>query len=83
MPQKTIDLEKTVGALCAADSSLAQVLAELGFTEIVKPIMLQTVGKVMTLPKGARMRNLNLNEVIQGLEAHGYTVIGKPQEEQI
>jgi len=41
------------------------------------------VGKVMTLPKGARMRNLNLNEVIQGLEAHGYTVIGKPQEEQI
>lgn len=80
MSQKMIDLDKTVGALCSADSELAQILAELGFTEIVKPIMLQTVGKVMTLPKGARMRNLNLNEVIHGLEAHGYTVIGKPQE---
>lgn len=82
MDKKTIDLQKTVHALCSADPELVPLLAELGFTEIVKPIMLNTVGKVMTLPKGAAMRKIALPTIIRALESHGYTVIEVSQEEK-
>ena len=81
MTDNTIDLRKTVNTLCIENPALVQVLASLGFTEIVKPIMLATVGKVMTLPKGAAMRALDLSDIIAALEAQGYHVIGNSQEE--
>ncbi|HLW21646.1 MAG TPA: DUF1858 domain-containing protein [Sphaerochaetaceae bacterium] len=81
MAKKIIALDKTVHTLCSSDSELAPILALLGFTEIVKPIMLQTVGKVMTIPKGAALRGLDLQEIVRGLESHGYTVIQSDQEE--
>ena len=81
MTENTIDLRKTVNTLCTENPALVEVLANLGFTEIVKPIMLATVGKVMTLPKGAAMRALDLSDIIAALEAQGYRVIGNSQEE--
>ena len=81
MRQKTIDLNKTVQALCTTDPELAPLLAQLGFTEIVKPIMLRTVWNVMTIPKGASLRGLDLQEIIRGLETEGYTVTQNEQEE--
>lgn len=77
MPNKTIDLQKTVNTLCSEDPDLVPILAQIGFTEIVKPIMLATVGKVMTLPKGAAMRALDISTIVQELEARGYRIINK------
>ncbi|WP_422477804.1 DUF1858 domain-containing protein [Pleomorphochaeta sp. DL1XJH-081] len=82
MTNKTIDLQKTVHALCSENPELVHVLAKLGFTEIVKPIMLSTVGKVMTLPKGASMRSLDIKTIITSLEEQGYQVVNNPQEEK-
>jgi hypothetical protein len=82
MSQKSINLEKTVHALCTADPELVPVLASIGFTEIVKPIMLTTVGKVMTIPKGAAMRGLHLERIILALEEHGYLIENNPQEDK-
>jgi hypothetical protein len=81
MEQKTIDLKKTVHDLCAGDPDLAPILAQIGFTEILKPIMLNTVGKVMTLPKGAQMRGIKLETIIGTLQSHGYELVNNPQEE--
>lgn len=81
MEQKTIDMQKTVHALCSADPQLAPILAEIGFTEILKPIMLNSVGKVMTLPKGAAMRGIKLETIIGTLRSHGYQVVGTTEEE--
>ncbi len=74
MAHKTINLGKTVHFLCSQDPDLIPILAELGFTEILKPIMLNTVGKVMTLPKGAAMRGIELAKVVETLKEHGYTI---------
>lgn len=82
MTNKTIDLQKTVHALCSENPELVHILAGLGFTEIVKPIMLSTVGKVMTLPKGASMRSLDISTITTALEEKGYQVVNKPQEEK-
>jgi len=35
---------------------------------------LNTVGKVMTLPKGAAMRGIKLSKVVETLKEHGYTI---------
>lgn len=35
----------------------------LGFKDITNPIMLKTVGKVMTLKKGAQMKGIDLDVI--------------------
>jgi len=77
---KIIDLGKTVHELCSSDPELAPLLASIGFTEIVKPMMLATVGKFMTIPKGAAMRNIKIEIIRQKLEANGYEIIEPKQE---
>ena len=74
MDKKQIDLSQSVNVLCTQHPELITILATLGFTEIVKPLMLNTVGKLMTLPKGAAMRNIDLEQVIQSLREHGYYI---------
>jgi len=71
---KTIDLSKTVKELCTQDPELIPILAGMGFTEIVKPLMLSTVGKIMTIPKGASMRGIDLQVIRATLTAHGYEI---------
>jgi hypothetical protein len=77
---KLLDLSLTVNQLCTADPALVPVLASLGFVEIVKPMMLATVGRVMTIPKGAAMRGLDLNKIKEQLTAHGYMVVEGTKE---
>ncbi|HHY10568.1 MAG TPA: DUF1858 domain-containing protein [Firmicutes bacterium] len=71
---KIIDLKKTVHELIKGDPDLLGIMQELGFAEITKPGMLNTVGRVMTIPKGALMRNLDLEKIKKELEKRGYQV---------
>lgn len=72
--KKIIDLEKTVYELCNEYPELSQVLARIGFTDITKPGMLQTVGRFMTLPKGAKGKHIELEYMRQELIKEGYTI---------
>ena len=49
-------------------------MKELGFEQITKQGMLQTAGRVMTISKGARMRGIDLSNIVQTFEKHGYIV---------
>lgn len=71
---KTIDLSKTVYELCTEDPSIIEIMKELGFEQITKQGMLQSVGRMMTIPKGARMRKIDLSLIIETFENHGYSV---------
>ncbi|MGI6148931.1 MAG: DUF1858 domain-containing protein [Limnochordia bacterium] len=73
--EKVIDLRKSVYDICQAYSDAAAILAEVGFSEIAKPGMLTTVGRIMTIPKGTRMRGIKLEDVIAAFERNGYKVI--------
>ena len=53
---RTIDLTRSVHSLCSEYPEIASIMAELGFTDIVKPGMLATAGRFMTIPKGAAMK---------------------------
>ena len=51
-----------------------EIMAALGFVDIVKPGMLQSVGRIMTLEKGARMKSIEWASIVDAFDEHGYTL---------
>ena len=77
---KTIDLESSVYDLIKNHPELKEVIASLGFKDILKPMMLQTVGKIMTLKKGSLMKNISYQDVKDKLRILGYKIKEKENE---
>ncbi|NLL41913.1 MAG: DUF1858 domain-containing protein [Firmicutes bacterium] len=73
--EKTIDLSKTVYELVQEYPELVEVMREIGFANITNPAMLKTAGRVMTIPKGAAMRGLDLENIKAELIKRGYSPI--------
>ena len=73
---KKIDLSKTVFELTQEYPELVDIMATLGFTEIKKKVMLRSVGKIMTIPKGAQMKGISMADVIGSLQEHGFEIAG-------
>lgn len=74
MNSKTIDLRKTVGELVASHPELVDIMGSLGFSEIRSKVVQNTVGRVMTIPKGARMKGIALEKIVAELEKNGFCV---------
>jgi hypothetical protein len=49
----------TIHQLVQMDPRVQTVMLELGFSLIIRPVMLQTVGRTMTLKKGCSFRNID------------------------
>lgn len=71
-----IDLTKSVYEIVTLYPQVKEIMFEIGFKEIAQPGMLQTAGRYMTIPKGARMKKIPLEEVIVLFEANGFEVKG-------
>lgn len=74
---KKLDLSKTVYELTKEYPELIGIMAELGFTEITKKMMLHSVGKIMTIPKGAKMKNISMMDIVTTLMSNGFELIGE------
>lgn len=74
---KVLSLSKSVYDLCNEYPELPQHLAELGFTDIIKPGMLSTMGRFMTIPKGATVKKIDLELIKSTLTEKGYAIIEK------
>ncbi|MCQ6276827.1 DUF1858 domain-containing protein [Bacillus sp. V3B] len=72
--EKIVDFQKTVYDICTEDPFIIEIMKELGFDQITKQGMLQTAGRVMTIAKGARMKGIELSDIIQTFAKHGYSV---------
>jgi hypothetical protein len=75
MGEKKIDLSKTVYELCSEFPELPECLSELGFKDITKPGMLSTVGRFMTIPKGAAVKKIDLDDIKKVLKDRGYDIV--------
>ncbi|MGE9896669.1 DUF438 domain-containing protein [Anaerovoracaceae bacterium SGI.195] len=73
---KKLDLNKTVFELTEQYPELIDIMAKLGFTEITKKPVLHSVGKIMTIPTGAKIKNISMMEVVTSLMANGFELIG-------
>lgn len=80
--QKELNLGQSVYELCRAHPELKEILLELGFTDILYPGILQTAGRFMTLPKGARMKGIDLASILKKLRVWGFDPMGGEHTEQ-
>lgn len=69
-------MNRTVYELIKEYPELKDIMAELGFTEIKKPAVLHSIGKMMTIPRGAKMKNIPMEKVVMTLMKHGFTLSG-------
>lgn len=74
---KTLDLTKTVFDLCATDPEIIRIMQSLGFEQIANPVLLNTAGRIMTIPRGAKARGMDMDVIMDTFEREGYHVIGK------
>ncbi len=77
MNVQTIDLSKTVYELSKEYPDLVRVLDEIGFHDITKPGMLVSVGRFMTIPKGAAAKKFDRNRILEMLYENGFEVINE------
>lgn len=71
---KILDLNKCIKTLVEEYPEVIEIMKSLGFTDITKPIMLNTAGRFMTIPKGAKLKKIPLEEIKQEFINHGFTI---------
>jgi hypothetical protein len=73
--EKIINFNKSVYELSKENPEIIQIMKELGFTDIDKPGMLNTMGRFMTINKGIVMKKLPIDRIKETFILKGYTVI--------
>lgn len=74
---KEIDLTKSVYELTNEYPELIDIMAQLGFSEIVNPMVRNSAGRLMTIPKGASMKGIDMAKVVGVLMQNGFTLAGE------
>ena len=77
---KILDLDKSVASLVKEYPEVADIMANLGFTEIKNPAMLASVGRIMNLKKGSQMKKIPMKEIVRAFREKGFEITdgGKP-----
>lgn len=73
--EKIIDFSMPIKKMADQYPDFVQIMYDCGFTRIKIPGLLQTAGRVMTIPLGAQAMKLDLNKIKQAFEAKGYKII--------
>ncbi|HAX03915.1 MAG: hypothetical protein A2Y45_07650 [Tenericutes bacterium GWC2_34_14] len=71
---KEILLNVSIYQLIQQYPELQDIIYRLGFTDIVKPGMLQTVGRFMTIKQGSELKKIPLETIKEVLKNHGYSI---------
>lgn len=72
---KVIDFSVPIKKLAEKYPDFVQIMYDCGFTRIKIPGLLQTVGRVMTIPLGAQAMKIDLNKIKMAFEEKGYKVV--------
>ena len=70
--EKVLDLNKTVYDLTQEYPEVKDIMAELGFQDITKPMALNLMGRVMTIPKGSQIKGIPMERIEKAFEENGY-----------
>ena len=74
---KKLDLSQNIYELTTQYPELIDIMNNLGFVEIKKEFMRKSMGKLMTLPKGAKLRGIAMEKVIIALMQNGFELSGE------
>ncbi|MEL7649190.1 MAG: DUF1858 domain-containing protein [Sedimentibacter sp.] len=71
---KVIDLSRTVYELCKEYPEIKDILAGIGFSDIMKKGMIETAGRFMTIQKGSKARGIDLGKIKQEFIKNGFEI---------
>lgn len=69
-----ISLTTPVHDLVAAHPDIVPIMVQMGLDGVTQPGLLNTVGRFMTLEKGAKMKHFPLAQLIETLTQAGFEV---------
>ena len=75
--EKKLDLSKSVYDLVKEYPEVTEIMKSLGFSEITNKVMLNSVGKIMTIPKGAKMKGVSMMDIVSAFMKAGFTLEGE------
>ena len=75
--EKKLDLSKSVYDLVTEYPEVIDIMKGLGFSEITNKVMLNSVGKIMTIPKGAKMKGVSMIDIVSAFMKAGFTLEGE------
>ena len=75
--EKKLDLSKSVYDLVIEYPEVTEIMKSLGFSEITNKVMLNSVGKIMTIPKGAKMKGVSMVDIVGAFMKAGFTLEGE------
>lgn len=79
----TVDINDSIFDIVTNCPEAADALRELGFEKIVNPVMLKTMGKIMTLPKASEAKGLPMERIIEAFKTQGITITGANEKKQV
>lgn len=79
----TIDINDSIFDIVTNCPEAADALKELGFLKIVNPVMLKTMGKIMTLPKASEAKGLPMERIIEAFQTQGITITDSNETKQV
>lgn len=71
---KKLDLTKPVHDLVKEFPEVKDIMVSLGFSEIGKTAMLQSVGRVMTIQKGSEIKDIPMEKIITSFKKAGFEI---------
>ena len=81
--KKIVDLGKTVYELTSQYPEIIELMLSLGFKEITKPGMLTSVGRIVTIPKGAKLKKIPMTDIVKAFSEAGFSVTGVPEADAV
>ena len=72
---KNISINEPVASLVEKYPDLKNILKDIGFSEITNPLALSSVGKFISIKKGAGIKNIGLDIIREKLKEGGFNII--------
>lgn len=77
---KKLDITKSVFEITEEYPEIIEIMLNLGFTEISKKPMRMSVGRVMTLEKGSKLKDIPMPKIISALKDAGFEIVGHEED---
>lgn len=69
---KVIDKTQNIFNIITTYPEVKEVMANLGFTDILQPGILKSMGRFMTLEKGARLKGIQMHAIEETFLSKGF-----------
>ena len=80
---KKIDFNLMAAELVKEEPEVGRILNGLGLGNMVNPEALKVMGNIMTIPRAAAMKGVELGKVVEALNAAGFSVVNVPDAEAV